>query len=499
MKILVQSAPLESIQADALVILFTHNETFGSSADLSLQQHLDFYRKSLDSGSSKAEWFCTLENNSTAKTRHLLLYSDSFAPPMPGTEALKTAAARCVEICRQYSLSHLVFGVMGSNPINQGLALLEGIFLGDFLDQRYKSAPTERPELTIEFVTTPEHEASLKDAVNHYLPVLSAVNQARELVNAPNNHLTPSHFIAHAEELALRHDNLTLTVVDHEELEADGYNLIHAVGVGSADHPALLILKLAPENESDEPGIFLVGKGVCFDTGGLCIKDGKDMHKMNGDMAGAAAVMEAMIALAERKTTKKITAIIPLAVNSISSTAMLPGSIIAAKNGRTVYIENTDAEGRLILADAFCRAVEEGLKSGDCLIDLATLTGAAAVALGERLGALFTDDAELASVLQEAGAETGDNLWPLPLWEEYAPSLKHPLADLCNMSSQSPAGGAIHAANFLKEFVPAGVRWAHIDMSRPARAAKATRYYKEGATGYGVRLLVAAVEDLSND
>ncbi len=501
MNIHVSSNPLESYKAEALVIIFTNKETFGRTIDEPLQSHLDFFRKAVDDKSTNAEWFCTLEKTSSAKTPHLLLYSDSFLPEMPGAERLKSAAARCVEICRQYSLSHLVFAVMGCNPVEQGIALMEGIFLGDFLDQRYKSAPQKRPDLQIEFVTTHEHQNALNAAVARHKPVLAGVNTARELVNDPNNHLTPAQFVLYAQELVSRQANLSLRVLNHNELLAKGYNLIHAVGCGSAEKPALMVLQLeAAEPHSAKEGavssVFLVGKGVCFDSGGYSIKDGKSMHTMNGDMAGAAAVFGSMLAFAKLQPRVNITAIIPLAVNAISSNAVLPGSIIAAKNGKTVYIENADAEGRLLLADAFCHVLEEGFKPGDVLVDIATLTGAAGVALGERLGALFTDDKGLAGLLHEAGSATGDNIWPLPLWQEYAPSLKHPLADLCNMSSQSPAGGAIHAANFLKEFVPEGARWAHLDISKPARANSPTRYYKTGATGFGVRLIVNAVERL---
>lgn len=502
MNIQVSSNPLESFKAEAIVVLFADKESFGRTIDLSLQKHIDFYQKALEAGTSKAEWFCTVEKDSSAKTAHLLLYSTSFCPPLPGAESLKTAAARCVEICRRYSLSHLVFAVMGADPVRQGIALMEGIFLGDFLDQRYKSAPEKRPELRIEFATTQQHQNALNAAVARHKPVLEAVNTARELVNDPNNHLTPDRFLLYAHEVVSRQETLSLTVLNHHELKAKGYNLIHAVGEGSVDKPALMVLRLdsaSPKAKGDNDStVYLVGKGVCFDTGGLCIKDNKTMHNMNGDMAGAAAVFGAMLALAKLQPRQNIVAIIPLAVNSISSTAVLPGSIVAAKNGRTVYIENTDAEGRLLLADAFCHLQEEGFKQGDYLIDFATLTAATGVALGDRVAAVFSDDQELASLLHESGQATGDHLWPLPLWGEYGPSLKHALADLCNMS-QSPAGGAIHAANFLKEFVPEGARWAHIDMSRPARAYSPCRYYKEGATGFGVRLIVHAVEKLSSN
>jgi len=245
-------------------------------------------------------------------------------------------------------------------------------------------------------------------------------------------------------------------------------------------------------------------------------------------MAGSAAAIEAFAALVELEAARPLTLLVPAAINSVDSKAIFPGAILKAKNEKTVFIENTDAEGRLVLADALCRADEvikekyktieqptsqptdktstfgsmqpgqslaplTGGTSQPLLITLATLTGSAGNALGDRMAALFTHDQELRNRFIECGMRTGDHVWPLPFWAEYQPTLFHNLADLSNMSNMGNSGGAIHAANFLQHFVPRGVRWAHIDMSRPARATSRTRYYKVGATGFGVRLVVEAL------
>jgi leucyl aminopeptidase len=488
----VSTQVLESAEAQALVLLFSSAGPYQNSNDAALSAHISAYHRALQNKTTKAEWFCTVEPTSAAKTNHLLLMADHFGPKLPGTERRKTAAAQAVEVCRRYSLTHLVFPLPTENAAKVAVDLFEGIFLGDFADLRYKSSPESKAPLRIEFTTTAEKLESVQAALKRHESILRGTQLARELVNAPNNALTPEAFCNVAFHLATSHPELNVAAHVGDMLELLGCNLIYAVGKGCETPPALLILRL-PGTDATRRPLFLVGKGVCFDTGGYCIKDGNNMHKMNGDMGGAAAVLGAIIALTELRPAFPVVAVIPLAINAISGNAYMPGCIVASKGGKTVYVENTDAEGRLLLADALGMLPELGYQTGDTVVNLATLTGAAITALGERIGALFSNDAELSQTFQKAGEATGDNVWPLPLWPEYLPTIQHSLADLCNMSSHAPAGGAIHAANFLEQFLPEGARWVHLDMSRPARAAKGTRYYKEGATGFGVRLLVEAL------
>jgi leucyl aminopeptidase len=275
-----------------------------------------------------------------------------------------------------------------------------------------------------------------------------------------------------------------------------GYTLLYNVGRGSEFQPRMAVIKYTPARTRIKEHIVLIGKGMTFDTGGLCIKPGDNMPDMNNDMGGAAAVIGAMHAISTLKLPVRVTAIIPSAHNAVDGAAYHPGAIIRSKSGKTVFIGNTDAEGRLILADAMARAGEEG---ADIIIDVATLTGACAIALGPRLAGLFTDDAQLRDVLLASGEATGDNVWPLPLWREYEAFLKHHLADLNNIASGSARryGGATHGANFIKAFVPENARWAHLDIAATAVTEGPARCYGKGATGFGVRLLTDAVRRLA--
>jgi len=441
---------------------------------------------------SRASWFCTLEAGCGAKARHLLVDSLTFNGWMPGTEKLKVAAARAMSSLRNYSLSRAAIALPEGSAAAVAADILEGAWLGDYRDQRFKSAPPDRPAIALRFAAPKAEAAAVRAALAGRAAVLEGVTLARDLVNAPHHVLTPAQFAAEARKVARRH-RMTCEVLDEKQLRRQGYELIWNVGRGSEYPPRLIVLKYAPRRRSLKTHVALVGKGMTFDTGGLCIK-GRTMHEMNCDMGGGAAVLGVMDAIGRLKLPVRVTAVIAAAHNAVDGAAYTPGCIIKSKSGKTVYVENTDAEGRLVLADAFVRA---GMERPDVMIDYATLTGAAGRALGPALAALFTDDEDLAARLAAAGDRTGDNLWRLPLWREYDSYIEHHLADVQNVS-RVPDGGAIHAANFLKAFIPEGVRWAHLDIAARAMGGK-QRYFGADATGYGVRLtaglLLQAIED----
>ncbi len=475
------------VSAEALVVLHTSGGMLGESSSKALQKHIGAFARAVAKGTTRAEWFCTIEKSADCRTAHLLLDSATFGPWMPGDESLKTAAARAVEVCRRYSLARIAFVCGGADVA----AIHEGAVLGDFADTRFKSEPARRAPLELLFVLPKKDAPAAKKTLAALQPVVDGVNVARELVNAPNNVLTPAAFAKHARSVA-KTTGMQCEVLSAATLEKRGYGLISAVGRGSDEPPCLIVLRHKPaRTRKGTPHIALVGKGVCFDTGGISIKPAAGMHYMNGDMGGAAAVMGAMQAIAALKLPVRVTGIVPAVINAVDGASYLPGAIIRSKSGKTVFIDNTDAEGRLVLADALAHA---GLEKADVIVDFATLTGAAQVALGPQMGALFTDDAELRDALLASGERTGDSAWHLPLWREYDPSLDHALADVCNTSSIPRAGGAIHAANFLRRFVPDGARWAHFDMSAAARAKSKARYFNPGATGWGVRLVVDALQ-----
>jgi leucyl aminopeptidase len=486
MKFTVNAAALENVTSDALVVIHRDGFMLGHSDNVALTGHIKAWKRAVEKKESRAEWFCTMPPDSGVKTRHVLFESETFGAWMPGSERLKAAAARAVALCRKHSLSRVAFAVQCDGAAEIAATLLEGAALGDFKDTRFKSAADSRAALELQFVVRSGDVAEVKRAVQDRAHVVVGTRLARELVNAPNNIMTPAEFAKEARRVA-RKSGLQCEVLDEKALEKQGYGLLLGVGRASEHPPRLIVLRHRPKRVKSKEHLALVGKGVMFDTGGYCIKPSASMHTMNCDMAGAAAVLGAMQAIAALKLPVRVTAIIPAAVNAIDGVATLPGAVLTSRKGLTVYVENTDAEGRLLLADAFTRAAEE---KATVMVDIATLTGAAKAALGPGLSALFTDDEELAAQLLAAGDATGDFLWRLPVWREYAPALEHNVADMANRAPYSE-GGAIHAANFLKAFVPAGVRWAHLDIAAVARTSRVPRYYgSDSPTGMGVRLFV---------
>jgi leucyl aminopeptidase len=492
MKFQVISAPLEKVKAEALVVLHEEGGMLAHSGNKVIARHLDGYAKQVKEKRSKREWFCQLEKEAAAATPYMLLDSATFGPNAPHDEPLKIAAARAVALCRDYTLTRIAFVVHHKLAAEKAAAILEGALLGDFTDQRFKGGKGgDRKPLELVFVVEAGALKSVKTALEERAAVIDGQNAARELVNAPHDVLTPDAMAKYAQALAKRH-RMKCVVLDEKQIRKQGYLPTWHVGRGSEYPPRMMVLQYRPARVTVKEHIGLVGKGMTFDSGGLCIKTKADMHRMNNDMGGAAAVLGAMEAIARLKLPIKVTAIIASAHNAVDGAAFHPGCILKARNGKTIYVENTDAEGRLILSDCLYRAGEERV---DQIWDFATLTGAVSAALGPSIAGLFTDDEALRTLFMKASAATGDDLWPLPLVKEYEASIKHHLADLNNMSSEA-TGNGIHAANFLKAFVPEGKRWLHVDIAGVATTSRARRYYRTGATGFGVRLIVEALRGL---
>jgi leucyl aminopeptidase len=283
---------------------------------------------------------------------------------------------------------------------------------------------------------------------------------------------------------------LKTTVFTEKTLRARGFGAMLAVGAGSENPPRLLVIEYAPKNAKKT--LALVGKGVTFDSGGLNLKTTGGIGDMKIDMAGGAAVAGAMLAIARLKPRRRVVAAIPLVENMVSGNATRPGDIIRAYSGKTVEIGNTDAEGRLILADALAWVIEK--YKPDTVIDMATLTGACVVALGEKYAAVFTPDDKLAGVLIDASERTHERCWRMPLPDDYRELLKSEMADINNMPA-TRWGGAVTAALFLKEFI-GQTPWAHIDIAGPAYRKNGGDYCGPGGTGFGVRLLCDLLQRL---
>jgi leucyl aminopeptidase len=489
MKVTVSSKSPFNSAADAILVLHTRGGLLASGKGTELEPHLLAFQQAVEKKQSKKEWFCTVSTSKGEK--HLLLDSTTFCKALPGDEPLKATAARMVELCGQHSLTKLAVYLEGDEVADKSAAILEGMLLGSFQDLRFKSSEKKQKEVSVEFLVSKSEVKSVKASLNRVENICMGQNQARMLLNAPHHVLTPDAMAKEAKALAKQY-GMQCTVLDEKQLLKNGYMPTYEVGRGSEYPPRMIILRYTPGKKVKGPHVALVGKGVTYDTGGLCLKPPGGMHLMNGDMGGAAAVLGAMEAIARLQLPVKVTAIIGAAHNAIDGAAYHPGSIIKAKNGKTIYIENTDAEGRLVLTDCLYRAGEEG---ADIIWDLATLTGSVANALGGSLAGLFTDDDELRELLVKAGEATGDNLWPLPLMPEYEASLRHNLADWNNIASVPVAGG-IQAANFLCQFVPKGTRWAHLDIAGVASQKSKWRYFRPGGTGFGVRLIVKALEGI---
>lgn len=364
--------------------------------------------------------------------------------------------------------------------------LLRQLAQADYAFERYKSGErTARRREPIEAIVLAPRSVPagrLRPAAREAQVLSTAVSWARDLGNTPANDLGPQDFAREARKLANRY-GLRLRVLQKRQIEREGMGGLLAVSSGSVRPPVFLVGEYRPARAKGTA--VLVGKGITFDSGGISIKPAVLMGEMKYDMMGAATVFACAAAARQLRLPVRVVALAPLTENLPSGSACRPGDILRMRNGKTVEVENTDAEGRLILADALSYA--EKFRP-DVLIDYATLTGAVQVALGHECAGLMTPEEELARELVEAGEKTGERLWRLPVWEDYRENLKSEWADMKNTGGR--AAGTINAALFLKEFVPKGVRWAHIDIAGVAHFAKEYAGHDPGATGFGVALTV---------
>ena len=360
-------------------------------------------------------------------------------------------------------------------------AFCEGLLLASYQFTR-KSKPTETKSTVVQLAVA--GLASAQVVVDQAVATAKAVYLARDLANSPSNEKNPQSIAEQAQALA-KQSRLRVRVLDEAALERGGFGGLLAVGGGSANPPRLIVTEY--RGDPTAPRIVLVGKGITFDSGGLSLKPPDGMPLMKTDMSGAAAVLAVMSALNDLGVTANVIGLLACAENMPSGAAYRPGDVVRHFGGRTSEVLNTDAEGRMVLADAIAYA--NARLRPDVIIDIATLTGAATLGLSRQYGALFSADDGLAKRLEIAGQESNDQLWRLPLATEYRSSLDSPIADIAHVSRGGVGAGAITAALFLKEF--SGTRrWAHLDIAGPARAEKDQAERLRGATGFGVRLLL---------
>jgi leucyl aminopeptidase len=377
-------------------------------------------------------------------------------------------------------------------------AAVEGLILGSYRFTEFRTSKTAPKDSGLRKITVLSTAKDAKAQAAHAAAVATAVATARDFVNTPPSHLFPAEFAKRAKALG-ESVGLEVEVLDDKALQKAGYGGVIGVGKGSSRLPRLVRLthhgsKLAKKPKQAKK-VALIGKGITFDTGGISIKPAASMHYMTSDMGGAAAVIATVVLAAQRELPIDVIATVPMAENMPSSTAQRPGDVLTQYGGITVEVLNTDAEGRLILADAIARACED---NPDYLIETSTLTGAQTVALGARTPGVMGSD-EFRDRVAAISQQVGENGWPMPLPDELKDDLKSTVADLANVSGQRFAGMLV-AGVFLQEFVADGVNWAHIDVAGPAyNTGSPWGYTPKGGTGVPTRTMFAVLEDIADN
>jgi leucyl aminopeptidase len=374
-------------------------------------------------------------------------------------------------------------------------ATVEGLVLGSYRFSEYRSAKTAPKDAGLRKITALARDttAATKAAAARSTAIATAVDTARDLVNTPPSHLYPAEFAKRAKALG-EAAGLEVEVLDDKALDKAGYGGVVGVGKGS-DRPPRLVRLVHKGGKKQAKKVALVGKGITFDTGGISIKPAANMHHMTSDMGGAAAVIATVVLAAKRELPIDVIATVPMAENMPSATAQRPGDVLTQYGGITVEVLNTDAEGRLILADAIVRACED---EPDYLIETSTLTGAQTVALGARTPGVMGSD-EFRDRVATQSQEVGENAWPMPLPEELKDDLKSTVADLANVSGSRYAGMLV-AGVYLREFVADGVQWAHVDIAAPAyNTGGPWGYTPKGGTGVPTRTMFAVLEDIAEN
>jgi leucyl aminopeptidase len=380
--------------------------------------------------------------------------------------------------------------VMGIDDLEKASQVItEGALLGTYSFRRHITREAEVGEIKELSLVAAGKTKSLEQGIYRGRVLAGAANLARDMVNEPANFMTPSDMATMAAKLAETHQ-LGLEVLEREQMQALGMGGLLGVAQGSQQPPKFIVLRYRGRGADEGVDIALVGKGITFDSGGISIKPSEKMEEMKGDMAGGAAVMAAVSAIAQLKTRLNIAAIVPATENLPSGSALKPGDTVTAMNGKTIEIISTDAEGRLVLADALAYAGKLGARS---VVDVATLTGSMRVALGDLYTGAFGNNQKLTDNIVAAGNEAGELVWPMPLVEQYKEQIKSEVADIKNVGSRW--GGSITAALFLAEFV-GDTPWVHLDVAGTYWSEKEQGYCTKGATGVPVRTLVNLVLSL---
>jgi leucyl aminopeptidase len=409
-------------------------------------------------------------------------------------EILRKACGRAIKKCIQKEITEALFVVPFEKfphlePDIIFEAMVEGVLLGNYQFDRFKNP--KHPSLLKTVFAVPKASVPHARLLAQKIKIIcEGTLLAREWVITPSNQKRPEQFARSLVKVAEK-ENLKTEIMDQSALKKKNFGALLAVAAGSNAEARMVVLEHDPGNATQT--LALVGKGVTFDSGGINLKSQGSIEDMKMDMAGAAAVAATMITAARLKLPVRLIGVLPLVENMPSGSATRPGDIVKSFSGKTIEINNTDAEGRLILADAMSYVIQT--YKPDAVVDLATLTGACVVALGERIAGVFSPDDGMAETLIASGRKTFERCWKMPLPEDYKELLKSEFADICNITGLK-WGGAITAALFLSEFTE-NTRWMHIDIAGPAYVKKETAYCGVGGTGFGVRLLCDWLEKMA--
>ena len=499
MKLTVTPKPASSIEADLLALPVGRKELKKEGAALleglglegialsdfkgSAGELTIVYRNSAGGGSKRIALLGLGEGKSTEDYRKAAealarqaveLHCGVVAFDCSGLEDWAKHAKRSAESLAEVVVEGILFGAYRFDRLKSGK-----------LDKEKKKEEKDTPKTIVELVLggCGELAGAVEKGAHAGMAVGTCQNVSRDLVNLPGNHLS-AEALADAAREAGKRGGFDVQVFDREKIAALGMGGLLAVNKGSEEPPTFTIMDYRPKGKAKKT-VALVGKGVTFDSGGISIKPSANMDEMKSDMAGAACVIGVLEAVSKLGLPLRIVGLVPATDNMPSGSALKPGDIITTMSGITVEVGNTDAEGRLILADALTYAKRE--YDPDVIIDLATLTGACIVALGMKVAGMFSTDDTLAEEIIKASQAAGEKVWRLPLWDEYAEQIKSDVADVSNTGSKG--AGTITAAKFLQNFVEGHEHWAHIDIAGPAFAAKGGGS-SSGGTGFGVRLIV---------
>ena len=496
MNVSFKTGPIEHVETGTLVIPLFKNinnttETF-TKIDSLFQDSLTKIVHDDEEFHANSKIYTTFSFGKTHAKRIVLA---SLGDPEKVTvETLRKFAGKLVKAFQTYAEKDFTilspcYGLK-MTPEEVYSALTEGAVLGSYMYDEYKTqakAKNKKPQQLYFYLEPQEDTTSIGKVVQKAALISMHANAVKDLVNAPSNVVTPAYLVETARKIAKK-CGLKYTVLDERDMRKQGMNCMLAVAQGSSQKPALIILEY--KGAKGKAPYALVGKGVTFDSGGINLKPTGSIENMKEDMTGAAIVLKTIQAAAELKMPLNLIAVIPTVENMPSGTAIKPGDIVKASNGKTVEIMSTDAEGRLILADALHYTTKYKPEE---IIDVATLTGAAFVALGKSVSPIMGNTKEMIDTMIAAGTDAFERCWQLPLFDDFSESIKSDVADIKNLGGAKSEAGTIAGGIFLKEFV-GDTKWLHIDIGGTSWAEAENDYIQKGSTGIGVRLLIKYLE-----